>query len=120
MLMYLILAWYRGHLRVEKFCMEPAAESESSFFGWVDFQVQSEQLGKDIYHMFDGVEKTIDQFFRVDARLMPDGGKWKRSWAVNTKWVPFISCKKRCTGFLPPAVVSSTSTVTKQVCVQQR
>jgi hypothetical protein len=114
-LLYLILAWYRGHLQVDTFCMELASDCESSFFGWVQFQVLHEQVGKDIFHMFHGVEKTINQFFRDVAKLKPDGGNWTQPWALNKKWVHFAR-KRRCAGFSLPVLVS-TSSATAQVCV---
>ena len=85
MLLYFVLAWYRGHIKADSFSMEVAA-CESSFFGLVEFEVRSELVGKDISEMFGGVEKTINQFFRDEAGLNPDGS-WEQPWAVGRKWV---------------------------------
>lgn len=82
MLHYLILGHYRGDLQAE-FVLN------QGFFGWVGFEVRRGNIRTEILAFFDGVEKSMDDFFRDDAELVPSTGKWKRPspWSIGSKWV---------------------------------
>jgi hypothetical protein len=110
-LMYLILARYRQLLQADTSRMKIG---ESKFFGWGGFKVLSPDLGKEVLEMFDGAEKTMNQFFRDKTGLMPAGGKWKNPnpWAVNSVWIKVESKQRRARK--PPTRPSGMQVLKKQ------